>query len=200
MGDNSANSYDLLRAQQILTVLRKSPCSTSRKRDSEPDSTSPYLTFSRQGLTRQAGQDRTADATEPEQLPTEKQRNDTPTSFDNWESCIAWCMTMSRAEAVFVVDSQGFVIACRGRIPSQGFEGAGAELICSIEQLERIAPDSGRLSCVDLEFDKKRLIGFVATTDETEPYIVGLVSPETLTSQTKQRILQQITSNLTNMN
>ncbi len=199
MGDNSVNSYDLRQAQRILTALKRSPCPGSRQRDSEAAETeqAPYLSLSRQGITSQNHQQHTPPA---QQDPGDSRPEENPQSFENWESCITWCMILSRAEAAFVVDSQGFVIACRGRIPSQGFEGAGAELICSIEQLERIAPDSGKLSCVDLEFDKKRMIGFVTSTEENEPYIVGLVSPETLTGQTKQRILNQISSNLPNMN
>lgn len=199
MGDNSVNSYDLSQAQKILASLKRPSCPDSRQRGSKTPETeqAPYLSLSRRDITTQ---NRQQSALLAQQDDGEPRREEGPQSFDNWESCITWCMTASRAEAAFVVDSQGFIIACRGRIPSQGYEGAGAELICSIEQLERIAPDSGRLSCVDLEFDKKRLIGFVATTDETEPYIVGLVSPETLTSQTKRRILHQVTSNLLNMN
>jgi hypothetical protein len=119
--------------------------------------------------------------------------------FDSWENLIAWCMSSSRAEAAFVVDSQGFVIASRGRIPSQGFEGAGAELICSIEQLERIAPEAGRILCVDMDFDKRRIVGFVASTDESAPFVVGLVAPEPLRNETKNKITQQIVNNLPNL-
>ncbi len=200
MGDNSVNSYDLRQAQRILTALKRSPCPGSRQRDNEAGEVEQpsYLSLSRQqGITVQNHRQPTPPA-QPD--PGDSRPEESPQSFETWEGCITWCMTVSRAEAAFVVDSQGFIIACRGRIPSQGFEGAGAELICSIEQLERIAPDSGKLSCVDLEFDKKRMIGFVTSTEENELYIVGLVSPETLTSQTKQKILHQISSNLPNMN
>lgn len=199
MGDNSANSYDLRQAQQILTSLKRPSFPGPRQRGNEAAEVdgAPYLSLSRQGI---VSQNRQQSVPPPQQGQGEVRSEDSPQSFDNWESCITWCMAVSRAEAAFVVDSQGFIIACRGRIPSQGFEGAGAELICSIEQLERIAPDSGRLSCVDLEFDKKRMIGFVASAEESELYIVGLVAPETLTSQAKHRVLQQITSNLSTMN
>jgi hypothetical protein len=105
-------------------------------------------------------------------------------------------MSATRAEAAFVVDSQGFVIASRGRIPSQGFEGAGAELICSIEQLERIAPDAGRILCLDVDFDKRKIVGFVASSEEIPPYVVGIVSPEPMRVELKSKITQQIMKNL----
>jgi hypothetical protein len=197
MSENNEISYDLFQAQQILTLLKQKPCLVSKGPDSET-TTSPYSELSKLGLTKQAWPSRTTVATEL--IPAEPKNEDIPQTFDSWESCITWCMSLTRAEAAFVVDSQGFIIACRGRIPSQGFEGAGAELICSIEQLERIAPDAGKLSCVDLDFDKKRLVGFVAASDETALYIVGLVAPESLSSPIKHKILNQIISNLPAMN
>jgi hypothetical protein len=197
MSDSNATSYDLLQAQQILTLLKKNPCLISKERDSE-EATSPYSKLSRLAPPKQAEPCRTTDTAELI-LPAEPKSEDIPQTFTSWENCITWCMTLTRAEAAFVVDSQGFIIACRGRIPSQGYEGAGAELICSIEQLERIAPDAGRLSCIDLEFDKKRLVGFVAASDETALYIVGLMEPEVLSSTAKHKVLNQIINNLPTM-
>ena len=197
MSDNSANSYDLFQAQQILTLLKNKPRRVSKEPDSESIA-SPYSALSKLGLTKQVCPGKTTVAAE---LVTEEATSDdTPQMFDAWESCITWCMGLTSAEAAFVVDSQGFIIACSGRIPSQGFEGAGAELICSIEQLERIAPDAGKLSCVDLDFDKTSLVGFVAASDETELYIVALVAPKSLNGSAKHKILNQIISNLPAMN
>jgi hypothetical protein len=119
--------------------------------------------------------------------------------FDSWEGCLAWCMNTTRAEAAFVVDSQGFVIASRGRIPSQGFEGAGAEMICSIEQLERIAPDAGNILCIDVDFDRRKIVGFVASSESSPPYVVGLVAPEPLRTETKHRMTRHIVDLLPNL-
>ena len=193
MSDNNANSYDLLQAQQILSLLKKNPCLISKEHDSE-EASSPYSKLSRLAPPKQAEPSRTTDTVE--HIPAEPTGEDILQSFTSWENCITWCMTLTRAEAAFAVDSQGFIIACRGRVPSQGYEGAGAELICSIEQLERIAPDAGRLSCIDLEYDKKRLVGFIAASDETAPYIVALMAPEVLSSTTKHKVLKQIINNL----
>jgi hypothetical protein len=196
MGDSNANSYDLLQAQKLLATLTKKQGSSVKEHILFED-ISPYVSLSKLGLVRSIGLDKKSDPVGHD--VTEQKNEDLPPLFDSWDNCIAWCMTLTRAEAVFAVDSQGFVIACRGRAPSQGYEGAGAELICSIEQLERIAPDAGKLSSVDLEFDKKRLAGFVAAPDENEFYVIGLIAPEALSIQTKQRILVQITGSLLTM-
>jgi len=196
MNEQSANSYDLLQAQQLLNILVPKPGSAAREKPVLIDSPK-YSRLTAGDLPNRAQQSRTTDqvaAVTVDEAP-EMDLQD----FDSWESCIAWCMSSTRAEASFVVDSQGFVIASRGRIPSQGFEGAGAELICSIEQLERIAPDAGKILCIDVDFDKRRIVGFVATFEDAPLYVVGLVAPEPLRIEMKHRITQQILKNLPNL-
>jgi hypothetical protein len=196
MNEQSANSYDLLQAQQLLNILVPKAGSAAKEKPLHLD-TPNYSRLSTVDLPQSARQPRTADvaanvtvAEEPEMAMQ---------NFDSWESCIAWCMSSTRAEAAFVVDSQGFVIASRGRVPSQGFEGAGAELICSIEQLERVAPDAGKILCIDVDFDKRRIIGFVAACEGTPPYVVGLVAPEPLRMEVKHKMARQILGNLPNL-
>jgi hypothetical protein len=109
-------------------------------------------------------------------------------------------MTMTRAESVFVADSQGFIIASRGRIPGHGFEAAGAEVICSVEQLERVAPDAGRLVWLDLDFDKYRVIGIITPPVDSEYYVVGLIAPDSSSFYShKQIITRNILENLAHM-
>lgn len=196
MNEQSANSYDLLQAQQLLNILVPKPGSAAREKPVQID-TPKYSRLTAGDLPNRAQQSRTTDqvaAVMVDEAP-EMDLQD----FDSWESCIAWCMSSTRAEASFVVDSQGFVIASRGRIPSQGFEGAGAELICSIEQLERIAPDAGKILCIDVDFDKRRIVGFVAASQDAPPYVVGLVAPEPLRIESKHKIIRQILGNLPNL-
>ena len=109
-------------------------------------------------------------------------------------------MSLTRSESVFVADSQGFVIASRGRIPGQGFEGTGAELICSVEQLERIAPDAGKLLWLDLDFDRYRMVGIITPPIDGEYYVVGLIAPDSSSFYShKQIITRNILKNLPNM-
>lgn len=72
-------------------------------------------------------------------------------------------------------------------------------MICSIEQLERVAPDAGKILCMDVDFDKRRIVGFVATSQATPPYVVGLVAPEPLRMEVKHMIVRQILGNLPNL-
>jgi hypothetical protein len=194
MKDRSVNSYDLKDAQQILTTLAPSTGAATRQR-SVPASTPEYLRFPNDFSSQKASRISVQPSSEPKG-PTAAAENIQPQNFTSWESCIAWCMSTIRAEAAFVVDSQGFIIASRGRVPSQGFEGTGAELVCSVEQLERVAPDAGKLLWVDLDFDKRRVVAFITPSDSSEYYVVGFIAPDSAFYSLKQSITNQIIDNL----
>ncbi len=192
MKDHSANSYDLHEARHMLNVLlgkKRGIASGGDVRQTEVK----YLDMSSATVVRQLQE------IKPAEVKTHEEIDASLKTFDSWESILAWCISASKSEAGFVVDSQGFIIANRGRLPSYGFEGVGAELVCSIDQLERIDPDAGKLSIVEMEFDKKRLIGFVAGNVDKNCFVVGLMAPENLLPQVKQGIIQQIFHNLPNL-
>ncbi len=192
MKDHSANSYDLHDARQMLNLLLGKKMGSASGNEIRQAGVR-YLDMSSASVLRQL------QVNTPAEIQTDEEIDASLKTFDSWESILAWCISASKSEAGFVVDSQGFVIANRGRLPSYGFEGVGAELVCSIDQLERIDPDAGKLSIVDMEFDKKRLIGFVAETVEKNCFVVGLIAPENLLPQVKQGITQQILHNLPNL-
>jgi hypothetical protein len=196
MNDQNVHSYDLLQAQNLLNRLLPRSATTVREGISGNDSPK-YSSLSSLNVPENSPQ---KESYEKVPAPTDAEEPEfSPQNFDSWESCIAWSMSVTRAEAAFVVDPQGFVIASRGRVPSQGFEGTGAELVCSIEQVERIAPDAGKIFCLDVDFDKRKIVGFVTPTENSAPYVIGLVAPEPLRSEVKIGIARQIADNLPNL-
>ncbi|ABA89718.1 hypothetical protein Pcar_2479 [Syntrophotalea carbinolica DSM 2380] len=197
MKGRNVNSYNLVYARQILSTLapRKQAQHTATFRQ-EPRS---FVRLSAQKKLAKAAQpslpeppDATTPGTSSVDAPSQP--------FADWESCIAWCMGVTRAESAFVVDSQGFVIAMRGRIPGHGFECTGAELIYAMDQLERIDPEAGRLLWIDLDFNKRRLVGFVTPGESAEYFIVGLVAPDASYNASKHVMSKHIIANLANMN
>ncbi|ABQ27496.1 hypothetical protein [Geotalea uraniireducens] len=198
MKDRSANSYDLKQAQQILSSLFPAAAGATRE-NPIPDASPQYLRLSKEFPSRMASRPPAVPVgSPPEVLATTGEAHQQ--QFPSWEECIAWCMSLTRAEAVFVADSQGFIIASRGRIPGHGFEGTGAELICSVEQLERVAPDAGKLLWLDLDFDKCRVVGFITPPIDAEYYVVGLIAPDSSSFYShKQIITRTILENLPNL-
>jgi hypothetical protein len=198
MKEHSANSYDLKQAQQILVSLFPTAEGLTRE-ELIPDEAPQYLQLSKDFVLRMASRQSPLPVVSPPE-PIAAASAAHQQQFSSWEECIAWCMSLTRAEAAFVADSQGFIIASRGRVPGQGFEAAGAELICSVEQLERIAPDAGKLLWIDMDFDKCRVAGFITPPVDAEYYVVGLISPDSSSFYShKQIITRNILENQNNM-
>lgn len=197
MKDHNVSSYNLQYAQQLLaTLVPKPQRGTGRQPQDEAQTFVRLASLKRKPTAEPPVTDISSDATEDiqEAAPTP------PQEFNDWESCIAWCINITRAEAAFVVDSQGFIIATRGRIPGHGFECTGAEMIYAMDQLERIDPEAGKLLWIDLDFNKRRLVGFVTPAEETAYFIVGLVGPEASYNASKNLISKHIIESLPKMN
>ncbi|MBU1219863.1 hypothetical protein KKF34_05670 [Myxococcota bacterium] len=118
-------------------------------------------------------------------------------SFDSWEKCLKWCNHVMGSSASFVIDSQGFIIGNYGRIPQEGLDGLGAELCYAIEMLDKISPGTGKLSWVDLEYEKMRIVGFQIPEEET--YILGFISPGQTYFSKKIVVSQVVIRNLPDM-
>jgi hypothetical protein len=196
MKDRSVNSYDLKQAQQILSSLDSIPAPSHGTAVSQE--TPDYVRLSMESLPRKSAPVTALPADMPKETssaPIDMK----PQKFTNWEGCLGWCIGLTRAEAAFVVDSQGFIIASRGRVPGYGFEGTGAEMVCSVDQLERIAPDAGKLMWVDLDFDKRRIVGFVTPSQDSQYYVIGFIAPEPAYHSIKHYITTQVIENLPNL-
>jgi hypothetical protein len=198
MKERSANSYDLKQAQQILNSFFPAAAGAVQE-DQGPDETPLYLRLSKEFTARLAQPTAVPVAASPT-IAAALSGKALRQQLSNWDECVAWCMNLTRAEAVFVADSQGFVIASRGKIPAQGFEGTGAEMICSVEQLERVAPDAGKLVWLDLVFDTCRVVGFITPPVDAEYYVVGLIAPDSSSFYShKQIITRNLLENLPNL-
>jgi hypothetical protein len=197
MTDRNASSYDLQDAKLILAALLPKKRDTNKKEETRE--TSGYVRLVSKALPRAQA------PLPPDPVSDGKEKASeaplaTPEKFTAWEDCIAWCMQAMRAESAFVVDSQGFIIATRGRVPSHGFECTGAELVYSMDQLERIDPEAGKLYWIDLDYDKHRLVGFVTPAEDMEYFIVGMVAPDPSYNSLKHTISRQIIESLPTMN
>ena len=185
--DCSASLFDLNQTRQFLNFLCPKPGTTAK--ESPFKATEPgYSKLSGVAGLSSSPSSSAAGTTFEEEGPAQP--------LTSWEDFLAWCTPLTRAEASFVVDSQGFIIANRGRIPAEGFDGAGAEMICSVEQLQRIAPDAGEIACVDIGFDKRRIVGFVTNSEEIVQYAMVLIAPGSFCEDMKGAIQRQLINSL----
>ncbi len=115
-----------------------------------------------------------------------------PVEMESWEVLLAWSVELCRARAAFVVDPQGFVIASRGNVPADGFEGMGAELCFLMEQLDRVDPEAGRLRSLDLHFDGRKVMGVRSVTAGGDAYVVGFVGSRGLSEAVREAVCRQV--------
>jgi hypothetical protein len=188
MTDPSARSSDLLLARDLARTL----CVGAAAAPAPAAVTAAaYVRFPRRSERPAAP----ASAPEPAPEPA------VPHSpFDSWERLLAHLHREARAEAAFVVDSQGFVIATWGPVPAEGFEAIGAELCFVMEQLQRVDPQAGGLLWVDLDFLKRKVLGFHATLQKappkTEEFVIGFVGAAPITGTQKQSMYRLIVDSL----
>ena len=119
-----------------------------------------------------------------------------PTDIDSWEVLLAWSIELCRARAALVVDAQGFVIGSRGNAPASGFEGIGAELCFAMEQLDRIAPESGDLGALELHFGSTNILGIKVSSEKRGSFILGFVGSRGVHESVRDAVYKQATHNL----
>ncbi|MDD4457376.1 MAG: hypothetical protein PHC98_07300, partial [Syntrophotalea acetylenica] len=73
-------------------------------------------------------------------------------------------------------------------------------LVFTMDQLERIDPEAGKLLWIDLDFNQRRLVGFITPVQNNEYFIVGLVAPDPAYNILKPSISKHIVKSLPSMN
>lgn len=114
----------------------------------------------------------------------------------SWEVFLAWSLELCRARAGFVVDPQGFVVATRGNVPANQFEGLGAEMAYAMEQLNRIDSEAGSLLTIELQFASRRLVAVRADRGEGGSFVIGFVGARPLGDEVRGAILRQLAHSL----
>ncbi len=119
-----------------------------------------------------------------------------PLELESWEVFLAWSLELCRARAGFVVDPQGFVVATRGNVPANQFEGLGAEIAYAMEQLDRIDTDSGSLLTIELQFATRRLLAVRVAKEEGGSFVIGFVGARPLADEVRGALLRQLAHSL----
>ena len=119
-----------------------------------------------------------------------------PLELESWEVFLAWSLELCRARAGFVVDPQGFVVATRGNVPTDHFDGLGAELAYAMEQLDRIDAEAGSLLSIELQFASRRLMAMRVPKESAGSFVIGYVGSRPLGDEIRTAIARQVTHSL----
>jgi hypothetical protein len=117
-----------------------------------------------------------------------------PVDLDSWELLLEWGMEVCHARAAFVVDSQGFVIASRGNVPTDGFAGIGAETCYLMGEIEGIDGEAGPLKSIEMTFQNRTILGFRMILTDGAPTAVGFIISQRPSSTAMDVLIDHITN------
>jgi hypothetical protein len=119
-----------------------------------------------------------------------------PEGLDSWEKVLAWTRSVGRADTLFVVDPEGFVLSHRGAEPTGGFEDMGAELSVIMDRLNDSEEVGGRLRWLSIEYDSRWLSTFAARAKSGGSYIIACIGEQPLFSRAREAVAQQVRNSL----
>jgi chromosome partitioning protein len=106
-----------------------------------------------------------------------------------WDRILEYCRDTAKADAAFVMDTQGLAIAISGQISPEEVENAGTRLMISFEHAGRIDREVGAESIV-FQFQKKSLTGLLFQPSEDQSFTLGILSSEALDTQQRESIVR----------
>jgi hypothetical protein len=91
----------------------------------------------------------------------------------------AWCREALSADAAFLIDERGLLVASVGSVPAPEAEGMGARLVFTFDQADAMRRGSDRARAITVEFGSSWLTGWRFPL-EGIVLTLGIVSPRPL--------------------
>jgi hypothetical protein len=105
-----------------------------------------------------------------------------------WNRLLDGCAAAVAAEAAFLMDPHGLVVAARGPRPAGEVEAVGARLMVALDQADRIEDAQSALA-ITVESPRGSLHGLRLTQPDGSFLTLGLVVPGGLTAERQARLL-----------
>jgi len=189
------NLYNIILAKDLSKRLTDRGDAPVRKQWMEDES--EYTRFPSSGVPEKilASTPQAPPITLPTQ-PDEPELGPVPMEFVTWRDMLGWCREAADARAAFILDVDGFVVANMGEEPVNGFDGMGAELVYSMDHLDRVDAHAGTIISVDLQFKDRSVYGFRIRINEAVQLVMGLICDGELRTDIKNWILDVAYLNL----
>jgi len=94
---------------------------------------------------------------------------------EGWHHILDRCIELTGADAAFVLDGHGLVIATRAEVSADIAQSLGARLQAMLDQAEQMAGTEGGRSAVSMEYGGRYLTGLRAERGGME-FILGLIA------------------------
>jgi hypothetical protein len=110
-----------------------------------------------------------------------------------WNRLLDGCATAVAADAAFLMDPHGLVVAARGPRATEEVEAVGARLMVAFDQADRIEGAQGALT-LTVESPRGSLHGLRLRQPDGSFLTLGLVVPGGLTAERQARVLAVVTA------
>jgi len=119
-----------------------------------------------------------------------------PDSAD-WSALLGWIRAMCSADAAFLIDRRGLLVASSGDIASDRAEGMGARLVLAFEHADRMEDASQRSRSMVIDFGSGVLTGIRIPLPEGETLFLGIASRELPDLETRVEVERALTRRAT---
>ncbi|MBL8600516.1 MAG: roadblock/LC7 domain-containing protein [Myxococcales bacterium] len=113
--------------------------------------------------------------------------------IEGWNHILDRCVELVGAEAAFVLDNHGLVIATRLAITPDEAQALGARLQAMLDQAQQLAGEGHGGRAVSLEFNDNYLTGLRAERQGTE-FVLGLISADPVRREARAMLERILTA------
>ena len=188
MSRASANFSDLSLARDLS--LRLMP----RAKPSEVEETRPrtvtYVTFRAQPEPSEQRRVHVASHRPPEPSVA----LEPPPPVRNWDDMLRWCLSVTAAKTVFVMDSQGFVIAKEGSWSYEDAEAMGTQIMVALDRFDELDSTNKRALSVSVEFRSFWLTGIRVPAESPDCFTLGVLRNDPPSAQIVQHVSREVSA------
>jgi len=101
-----------------------------------------------------------------------------PEALRDWDSVLGWCLQTTSAKTVFVLDSQGFVIAKAGSWSYDDAEAMGTQLMVALERFDQLDSFNRKAQTITVGFAAFWLSGIRVPPDARDHFTLGILGTQ----------------------
>jgi chromosome partitioning protein len=117
-----------------------------------------------------------------------------PFGIEEWHDFLDTCICSCGAETAFVTDSEGLIVASRGRLHAAEMEGIGTRLSIAFQQADRMEIAAGDSQSVLIEFDHLWLSGVGFRADDRPSFTIGILGKDPIPAAMRNEIRETMRS------
>jgi len=117
-----------------------------------------------------------------------------PANLRNWDDMLRWCQEATLSKTVFVLDSQGFVIAKEGSWSYEDAEAMGTQIMVALDRFDELDTFYKRALSVTVEFRSFWLTGIRVPAESRDCFTIGMLRTDPPTATLVQDLAREVSS------